>query len=106
MDNKKECKCTQEETCKRMMNAGLQKAVEVLKELKPTQKMSDAIDRCKCAKGACESIINALEVYECPKLKKRAKKTLEILKEHGSYEQKEDAATKILVAEIEAFIQD
>lgn len=110
MDNKKECKCTNGETCKRMMDAGLQKAIEELKKLEATcDDTMKAIHQSDCAKGACQSIINAVETYECSagkKLKKRAKKTLEILREDIRYESKGDAATKILVAEIEAFIQD
>lgn len=96
------------ETCKRMMDAGLQKAIEELKKLKATDDTVEAINQCDCAEGACESIINAVEVYECSagkKLRKRAKKTLKILRAYGRYESKEDVATKILVAEIETFIQ-
>lgn len=109
MADKKECKCKEEETCRRMMNAGLKKAVQELKKLEPTDDTVEAIKRCDSAEGACKAIIDALEVYECSvgkKLQKRAEKTLKILKLYGRYESEENAATEILVAEIEDFIRD
>lgn len=100
----------QEETCKRMMDAGLQKAKEELEKLEATYDNTvEAIHQCDCAEGACESIIDIVKAYECPvgeKLRRRAKKTLKILREHGRYESKEATATKILVAEIGKFLQN
>ncbi len=91
-----------------MTDDALKKALEILKGLESGSDASEAIRRCKTAKGACKAIINALEKCKCvdgKNLKKEVKKTLKLLKRYGRFEEEESAATKVLVAGISAFVQ-
>lgn len=106
MEDEKKCKCnTQKEICKRMTNASLQQATKELKKLQAdaTTGSNDS------AIVAVKSIINVVTVYEClpcENLKARAEMVLkEIGKENGFYKSHK-VATEILVAEVEAFLQE
>lgn len=103
-----ECKCMRKEICKRMTDAALKKALEILKGLESSSDTLEANRRCGTAKGACKAIINALEKCKCvdgKNLRKEVKKTLKLLERDGRFKEEESAATKVLVAGISAFVQ-
>lgn len=105
MGDEKKCKCnTQKEICKRMANAGLQQAVKQLNKLQPDGDVRSKFS----AIATVKSMINVVTVYECLPckcLEERAKMVLEIIEEDNTFREKAKAATAILAAEAEAFLQ-